>query len=84
MIFNGLIHILLSVPIAIFNAFRVEELPFGLDQYLVLGGGYFTRISSVFPPLHTIMNIFLWYAGVLAIVKLINLVLGSRSPVQHL
>jgi len=40
---------------------NATELPFGVDEYVVLGVGYFRAMADFFPPLYTVLAAFLIY-----------------------
>jgi hypothetical protein len=84
MIFTDILKILLSFPTAWLQVLRVDELPFGMDQYFSNGIGYFRRFIDVFPPFSIFLEVFIWYLLFKFAVVLLNLLLGHRSPSKHL
>lgn len=81
MIISAIIRVVIGVLGAIFAFLpTVTELPWGVDQYLSDGMGYFNRIAEVFPPLGVLMDVFLIYIGFKATLLLVKVFLGSRAP----
>jgi len=42
---------------------KIEELPLGIDGYLITAIGYFRAFMEIFPPLEVMFTAFLWYMG---------------------
>jgi len=61
-----LIQLLLISLISLVNALTswmptVTELPFGIDPILTTGMGYIVFIGTVFPPIQSMLNAFVFY-----------------------
>lgn len=41
----------------------VDTLPFGVEDYLAMGVGYFRALADFFPPLYTLLTVFVVYFG---------------------
>lgn len=61
---------------------RVTVLPWGIDGWLSSGVGMFDSIVQGFPLFGTVMQAFLLYLGFRLTLKVLKLVMGSRTP-QH-
>jgi len=74
-----LIQLFLIAIISLVNALTwvlptVTELPFGIDGILVTGMGYIVFLSTVFPPLGTMLTGFLVYYGFKLSLKLVAMI----------
>lgn len=58
----------------------VDVLPWGVDNFLVSGMGYFRSLMEFFPPFQTVLSAFLLYIGFRALVSFFKLFLGSNTP----
>lgn len=82
MIILALIQLIFAVPIIILGAFStlvvgsstVTTLPFGIDSILVQGVGYIKFLATVFPPIDSVLNGFLYIIGFKVLMKLVRLI----------
>lgn len=82
MIILALIQLIFAVPIIILGAFSilvvgsstVTTLPFGIDSILVQGVGYIKFLATVFPPIDSVLNGFLYIIGFKILMKLVRLI----------
>lgn len=73
--------IIITLVGIIFSMFpTIEELPWGLDSVLSDGVAGYKEIAEVFPPMETMMTIFLIYLGFKIALILLKFFLGSRTP----
>lgn len=82
MITNALIQILLlpiKLLLAIFPV--VEEIPY-VDDFLVLGFGYFRTMAEFFPPFETLLVGFVAWLGIKSIFLVARFFLGNRLPIS--
>jgi len=64
MILGAIIDIILRIVYVLLAPFpQVALLPFGLDDILTAGMGYFNFIQALVPPIHIIWLGFLWVMG---------------------
>lgn len=73
-----IIQLLLNSTIGLLNAITstfgvVTALPF-VDEYLVTGMGYINFLSTVFPPIGLMLQVFLWYILFKLSLKLIAMI----------
>lgn len=58
----------------------ITELPWGLDAVVVQGVGGYKLLATAFPPLSTVLTIFLIYISFRLGMILLRFFLGSRTP----
>jgi len=81
MIVYMLISVVISIVGVLFSLFPViEELPWGVDAFIVQGVGGYKLLATAFPPLSTVMTIFLIYISFRLGMILLRFFLGSRTP----
>jgi len=84
-----IIHVLLASVVSILNGLasflpKVTVLPF-VDAYLVAGIGYVNFLATVFPPIATMLNAFLYYIGFILILKFVKILpLIGRFVSSHI
>lgn len=69
----------LSLVFAVFPT--VTVLPWGIDDVLANGMGYYRNLMEIFPPLSTVLNAVLIYFGYRLAIIVLRFFLGSRTPV---
>jgi len=76
-----ILTVLISLVGVIFSLFpTIEELPWGVDSFLVQGVGGYKLLATLFPPLSTLMTAFLIFVGFKLSIILLRFFLGSRTP----
>jgi len=58
----------------------VDVLPFGVDELLLNGFGYFRIISEAFPPFALMLEVTLWYLGYRVGLIILKVFMGHRTP----
>jgi len=81
MIFSFILLAVTSFLSFVFAMFpTVTELPWGVDNFVVSGVGYYKALMHFFPPFSTVLNAFLIYIGFRLGILILRFFLGSRTP----
>lgn len=76
-----LLTIIITLVGIIFSMFpTIDELPWGLDSIISDGVAGYKELATMFPPMETMMTVFLIYLGFKILMILLKFFLGSRSP----
>lgn len=85
MIIFYLLKLLISIGTVLTGFFgRVDILPFGIDSILVTMVGYFKAAIITLPYLEIVFTYFLWVIGFEIALKVLKVILGSRSPAHDI
>jgi len=81
MIIYFLLVALVYVVSLIFAVFpTVTELPWGVDNFMTAGVGYYKLMAESYPPFLTFFNAFVIYLGFRLSIIVLRFFLGSRTP----
>lgn len=61
----------------------ITELPWGMDNFLASGMGYYRNLMAFFPPFSTVLTAFLLYLAFRLSIIVLRFFLGSRTPTNH-